>query len=1162
MPNTPKARFRLLRVALARFAGAFATIVALGCGGQKGPPVVAPANDVSLESIASTTCEDAVCVVPQTGSLYSDNDPRRYELSPDATRIYVAQYPEGSIAEWDAESGVMTEIFRVGNRGDTPEVFLSADGTTLFGRMSVAVRVWDTRTKKLVGSWRRPDNAREMYVSPDGLRVVLGDSHQDFTKEVTIADARTGAVVKRLQSGGPDDAGIAKVLFTKDPNTVLVEFNSTTEMKWRSFDMSTGRLRCSISTNSQAGLYAKDADHAVHVVGGQATSWDFHACRETPLGALTTIRDVVGTRTLGNAWELRAALPPGKDPEADWITEIAKDQAWATWGMRLSGDGSRALVTSTGLGKNAIEVWDRATKQPILRLGGEGKKSLWSGIHRGFVADHAFAVDDARYIDFREGMVVEGEAPAPIDPPWKLVSYLGEPVRGPKRDLHDPVLVGAKLLRGREERPLPDAGTSQFATVDRCGNRVYLHDTVRGIMKIWSLRGELRVEREIRDARAYVNAPTGFRLYPSCDGKVGILAEHGDREDVSLSRVDLLSGAVTPIRHDGKVQLIAISASADWGLAIPYEGDPQAQTGRDIAVVNLRTGAISAHVPAGWYSDNSGHRSTLPGAQLELIGETIIWGGATGFVMFRPDNGAVTLEVPIRGGAFSATGVDARPPVEISPGGTLAAVRGGDGVMSFIRLADGHVLHAALTAEEWVLYTREGYFEASHGGAALLGLRVENRGFRIDQLAIKYNRPDKVLEALGLGAPGAADFFRARRERRLESLGVADGDLDAALARAPKVQIASMKVADRRATLAFDLSSRGREIAQYTVYANGVPLVTKSGHWGTGAAHRVEESVEVASGENTLQVSAIDALGIESLRAMRSYHAETAKRPATLYLLAIGVSSYADARLTLGFAAKDATDLAALIARTGDDSVRIVTRVLANADAATIRAAASFFTPATVDDTAVVFVAGHGGHANDSRYYYLARDTQIATLPTSGVPFQDIEGLLSANKARRRVLLLDTCESGASDADSAGPVVTLARGKSRAVRGLVLDTRSSASPLSNVARHLLQERTRYSLADLGRRSGAVVLSSARGDEASFEFEDLRNGVFTAALLKTLSEKPAASTGTTPLSIHALRQSAYAFVVERTEGHQHPTIDRDNPLAMIELRRADGQRATP
>ncbi len=128
-----------------------------------------------------------------------------------------------------------------------------------------------------------------------------------------------------------------------------------------------------------------------------------------------------------------------------------------------------------------------------------------------------------------------------------------------------------------------------------------------------------------------------------------------------------------------------------------------------------------------------------------------------------------------------------------------------------------------------------------------------------------------------------------------------------------------------------------------------------------------------------------------------------------------------------------------------------------------IATAKQLLAAARVDDTVVLFVAGHGVHARDAeaRFYYATYETDVDRLADSAAPFEMIEDLLSGIAPRRKLFMLDTCESGEREPDAAAPEAAAGgRGlRARRTRALVVKADVPARPF-------LFDRERYIENDL------------------------------------------------------------------------------------------------
>jgi hypothetical protein len=360
------------------------------------------------------------------------------------------------------------------------------------------------------------------------------------------------------------------------------------------------------------------------------------------------------------------------------------------------------------------------------------------------------------------------------------------------------------------------------------------------------------------------------------------------------------------------------------------------------------------------------------------------------------------------------------------------------------------------------------------------------------------------------------------------------------------------------ASIALDIeaTAAGADLAAVQVWVNQVPVFAAPGKIVAGRGAKLKETVALLPGANRVEVSAVDADGLESLRALRDAALPLGADTGTLHYIGFGVSKYRDKELDLEFAHKDALDLARVFEQGGKKfaGVRVHTFVDDKATVANLKAAKALLAGAKVEDTVVVFVAGHGTHTEDAAadYYYITHETDVARLRETAAPFDLVEDLLAGIAPRKKLLLLDTCESGErTDAALAIAESPGARKlRPRSTRKLV---RVKAAAAPRAPRSYLFDRERFIYNDLARRTGAVVFSSSQGSELSYEIAALKNGVFTHALLRALT----AVTADPWVDLDGLRATVIPIVGELTDQRQHPTIDRDNPSISIRLARAPG-----
>jgi tetratricopeptide (TPR) repeat protein len=137
----------------------------------------------------------------------------------------------------------------------------------------------------------------------------------------------------------------------------------------------------------------------------------------------------------------------------------------------------------------------------------------------------------------------------------------------------------------------------------------------------------------------------------------------------------------------------------------------------------------------------------------------------------------------------------------------------------------------------------------------------------------------------------------------------------------------------------------------------------------------------------------------------------------------VGVSDYADPRLRLQYAHRDVTELWSLLqssacGRFSDERATVLINEQATTAAVT-RAIRSFLQQAQPDDLVLIYFSGHSAPdpARPKNLYFLTHDTNPDDMAGTALPMREISKSLDENlDARRVILLMDTCHSGAAGA--------------------------------------------------------------------------------------------------------------------------------------------------
>ncbi len=456
----------------------------------------------------------------------------------------------------------------------------------------------------------------------------------------------------------------------------------------------------------------------------------------------------------------------------------------------------------------------------------------------------------------------------------------------------------------------------------------------------------------------------------------------------------------------------------------------------------------------------------------------------------------------------------------------------------------GHLMLLDDADGEWLIADDTGDFAASTRGDRLAAAVVGPRRLGLDRVALLRNRPDRIARRFGLGDEVLRVDLERRVARRRQRHGARPAPPLMAL---PRVDLAPPTVTGGVAAIR-GTARAAAGLSRWRLRVDGTPVA--DGPLG-GAVDRFDARAPLTDGRNRIEVDVADAAGRWSPRAV-AYAVHHDPRPPRLFVVAFGVSRYADPAIRdLRFAHQDALDLVARLRRTPADAfAEVIARAWVDeaVGAAAFAEADGLLADAAPGDTVIIFVSGHGLYDRDGVYRYLTHDTRLAAVEQAP-PFERIEALLDATPARRRLLLLDTCQSGELYPDEA--VVAPAPEARGQMRARVLPGGARLIRPVAAAAEVGDRRDRFVDRDLRRGRGAVVFSSSRGAEASWELDALENGAFTEALLDGFAGgADPASDG--DITIDALRAFVTAEVSRRTGDRQHPTIDRENRAARITL----------
>lgn len=501
-------------------------------------------------------------------------------------------------------------------------------------------------------------------------------------------------------------------------------------------------------------------------------------------------------------------------------------------------------------------------------------------------------------------------------------------------------------------------------------------------------------------------------------------------------------------------------------------------------------------------------------------GQSLVLG--TNFYLRRFDRAGHELWQQIAPPAVSA--------LNISADGQLVVAGYHDGTIRWHRLSDGKELAAFFPHADrrrWVVWTPSGYYDASPGAEDLIGWHL-NRGkdnaadfFPASRFRAQLNRPDvitKIFDTLDEGE--ALRLANVDAGRRVDAQFVKVQNV-----LPPIVEILSptdgTDMNTTRVTIKYSTRSPAdAPVTGLRARVNG-QMVILAGTNNVAATDGLREiNVPIPPQDSLIQLFAENKNGFSAPAAVRvNWTKETAAAPTAkeeaqfkpkLYVLAVGVSKYADPDLNLALAAKDARDFAAVLQQQqgklySEVKVRLLTDEKATKDDV-LDGLEWLKREVTARDVGMLLLAGHGKNDNTNNYYFLPHNADLKRLLRTGVPQNDIKIALNS-LAGKAIFFVDTCHSG----NVLGTAKT---------RGVNTDINAFVNELASA------------------ENGVVVFTASTGRQVSLEKTDWGNGAFTKAVVEGLSGK-ADFKKTGRITHKGLDFYVTERVKELTEGQQSP-----------------------
>jgi Caspase domain len=454
-----------------------------------------------------------------------------------------------------------------------------------------------------------------------------------------------------------------------------------------------------------------------------------------------------------------------------------------------------------------------------------------------------------------------------------------------------------------------------------------------------------------------------------------------------------------------------------------------------------------------------------------------------------------------------------------------------DGTIRWYRLSDGKELLALFIhpdGQRWVVWTPQGYYDASVGADELIGWHV-NHGYDrvpdfypVSQFRDRFYRPDviqRVLQTPNLDVEEVAQDADRAAGRPITKAAPVSSLLTPVIEILDPKEPATIDRTELPIGYSVRLPSPG-DALRVEARVDGVKASAED--------RRLVDSGSTRAGNLHLTIPRRD-----SAVSLIAYNDNGASEPAivhvkwrgagtdpklTLYVLAIGISNYKDKNVSLHFAAKDADDFVTL-AKTQEGEGKLYEKVITHPAHGSLRDEEAT-KDAVLDeldwikravtntnDVALIFLSGHGITTPDQHYRFLPYDYDSDRVERTTISDSELQDYLT-KIGGKKIFFFDTCYSGA------------------VLGGKAPKTQADVDKFANELK--------------AAENGIVVFTSSTGNELSQEKDEWGNGAFAKAVVEGL--RGAAGRPDVPVvMISDLEGYVSRRVKDLTNGNQKPMM---------------------
>jgi len=449
----------------------------------------------------------------------------------------------------------------------------------------------------------------------------------------------------------------------------------------------------------------------------------------------------------------------------------------------------------------------------------------------------------------------------------------------------------------------------------------------------------------------------------------------------------------------------------------------------------------------------------------------------------------------------------------------------------------------ALDSSDYFIQLPTGYYHCTPQASKLLHYVTKDiKSISFEQLDIKYNRPDKVLETIDNTDTAMISAYRNAYHKRIKKLGIDTTSFQEGYS-VPEADFADRDIIAgdvQNEILALHIQGidNSNNLDRYNVWVNEVPVYGQRGiNISKRNSNRLDEtmSIQLSQGENRIETSVTNVNGTESYRIPLLVNYIPLNKPKEkTYFIGIGINEFEDSVYDLHYSTKDIRDLVEKFKIKYGNDLIVDTLFNKNVSVSEVKALKEKLLHSNVNDKVIVSYSGHGILSRTYDYYLSTYSVNFSDPRDNGLPYEELENLLDSIPARKKLMLIDACHSGEIDKDEfyQAAISNTTQDSNHVVsKGVILTNTSDGNNKLGLKNSF--ELMQSLFVNVGKSTGATIISAAAGTEFALEKGDLKNGVFTYCVMEAMDKYPA-------MKISELKKIVEARVTALTHGMQKPT----------------------